>query len=118
MKTLFKIVVAGVILTACFQAARYAVNNFQFEDAVQQQLMFETRASDSEVVNTVMRIAKEYAIELKEDDISVRMVGQDRVVDMPYTVMVDLLPGFFDYPWTFTPKAQTRLLTGIAPSNR
>lgn len=118
MKTLFKIIVALVLLTGCFQAARYAVNNFQFEDAVQQQLMFETRASDADVVNTVLRIAKEYAIELKEDDISVRMVGQDRVVDMPYTVMVDLLPGFFEYPWTFTPRSQTRMLTGIAPPPR
>ena len=43
------------------------------------------------------------------------MVGQDRVVDMPYTVNVALLPGVFAYPWTFTPKASTRMLTGIAP---
>ena len=86
MKTIFKIVVTLVLLTCCFQAARYALNNFQFEDAVQQRLLFDTRASDTEVVTTVLRIAREYAIVLKEDDISVQMIGQDRVVDMPYTV--------------------------------
>lgn len=118
MKAIFKIVVALVILTACFQASRYALNNYQFEDAVQQRLLFDTRASDAEVVTTVMRIAREYSIDLKEDDISVRMIGLDRVVDMPYTVTVDLLPGLFQYPWTFTPKSTTRMLTGIAPTNR
>ena len=115
MKTFFKIGVTLVILTACFQAARYSLNNFQFEDAVQQRLLFDTRASEPEVVKTVLAIAQEYAIVIPEDDVSVRMIGQDRVVDMPYTVDVELLPGIFNYPWTFTPKASTRMLTGIAP---
>ena len=115
MTTIIKIVVTLVLLTCCFQAARYSMNNFQFEDAVQQRLLFDTRASEADVVKTVLAIAQEYSIVLKEDDISVRMVGQDRVVDMPYTVQVDLLPGMFEYPWTFTPKASTRMLTGIAP---
>lgn len=114
MKTIIKIVITLVIVTATFQASRYAFNDFQFEDAVQQRLLFDTRASDPEIVTAVMRIAGEYAIPLKEDDITVQMIGQDRVVDFPYTVRVDLLPGIFEYPWTFTPKASTRLLTGIS----
>ena len=119
MKTIVKLVIAVLVLTCCFQAARYALNNFQFEDAVQQRLLFDTRATDAEVVNTVLRIAREHSIvELKEDDVSVQMIGQDRVVDMPYTVTIPLLPGVWEYPWQFTPKASTRLLTGISPSNR
>ena len=50
MKTIIKIVITLVVITCCFQAARYALNNFQFEDAVQQRLLFDTRASDTEVV--------------------------------------------------------------------
>ncbi len=119
MATIIKIVLTLLVLTCCFQAARYALNNFQFEDAVQQRLLFDTRASDAEVVNTVLRIAREYSIpELKADDISVQMIGQDRVVDMPYTVTIPLLPGVWAYPWQFTPKASTRLLSGISPPNR
>ncbi len=98
MKTIIKIVMTLLVLTACFQAARYALNNFQFEDAVQQRLLFDTRASDTEVVNTVLRIAREYSIVIKEDDVSVQMIGQDRVVDMPYTVTIPLLPGIFGVP--------------------
>jgi len=118
MKTIIKIVITLVILTGCFQAARYALNNFQFEDAVQQRLLFDTRASDAEVVATVMRISREYSIVIREEDISVEMVGMDRVVDMPYTVTIPLLPGLFEYPWRFTPKASTRLISGISGPNR
>jgi hypothetical protein len=118
MKTLFKIVITLVILTACFQAARYYFNNFQFEDAAQQRLLFETRASDSEVVNIVLKLANEYALPLQPDDISVRMVGQDRVVEMEYTEKVPLIPGVFSYPWKFTPRASTRMLSGISGPTR
>jgi hypothetical protein len=118
MKTIIKIVITLVVLTACFQAARYALNNFQFEDAVQQRLLFDTKASDAEVVTTVLRIAREYSIVIEEDDVDVQMVGMDRVVDMPYTVTIPLLPGIWDYPWRFTPKASTRMLTGISGPNR
>ena len=114
MKTIIKIVIAIAILTACFQAARVALNNFQFEDAAQQRLLFDTRASDTEVVNIVMKLANEYAIPLKDDNITVSTVGQDRIVEMNYTLDVELLPGLFKYPWTFTPRTSTRLLTGIS----
>jgi hypothetical protein len=114
MKTLFKIAITLVIVTACFQAARYYFNNFQFEDAAQQRLLFETRASDAEVVNIVLKLAGEYALPLSANDISVRMVGQDRVVEMEYTENVPLIPGVFTYPWKFTPRTSTRMLSGIS----
>jgi hypothetical protein len=114
MKTIIKIVVTLVILTACFQAARYYFNNFQFEDAAQQRLLFETRASDGEVVDILMRLANEYQLPLKEDDIAIRVQGQDRIVEMEYTESVPLLPGFFSYPWKFTPRTSTRMLTGVS----
>ena len=114
MKTIIKLVIAGVIITSCFQAARWSLNNFQFEDAVQQRLLFDARASEEEVVNIALKIANEYQIPLRESDISVQVLGQDRIVEMKYTAVVPLVPGVFTYPWTFTPRATTRLLTGPA----
>ncbi len=116
MKTLFKLLVTLAILTACFQAGRYYLNNFQFEDAAQQRLLFETRATDAEVVGIVLKLAEEYQLPLNEEDISVRMIGQDRVVEMEYVENVPLLPGFFTYPWRFSPKTSTRFLN--APPSR
>ncbi len=114
MKTLFKLGITLAILTMCFQAARYYLNNFQFEDAAQQRLLFETRASDADVVNIVMKLANEYQLPLQPDDVKVRMIGQDRVVEMEYVENVPLIPGVFTYPWTFTPRTSTRMLQGIS----
>jgi hypothetical protein len=114
MKTLVKIAVTIAILTACFNAGRYYLNNFQFEDAAQQRLLFETRANDSEVVTIVLKIANEYQIPLTADDISVRMIGTDRVVEMEYEEKVPLLPGIYSHPWKFTPRTSTKMLSGIS----
>ena len=118
MKTIVKIVVTFAVLTACFQAGRYYLNNFQFEDAAQQRLLFETRANDAEVVNIVLKIANEYQIPLTADDVSVRMVGQDRIVEMNYQEKVPLLPGIYSHTWKFTPRASTKMLSGISGPNR
>ena len=114
MKTLVKLLATLAILTACFNGARYYLNNFQFEDAAQQRLLFETRASDSEIVNIVLKIANEYQIPLQADNISVRMVGTDRIVEMEYVERVPLLPGIYTHPWTFTPRTSTKMLMGIS----
>jgi hypothetical protein len=114
MKTIVKIAVTIAILTACFNAGRYYLNNFQFEDAAQQRLLFETRANDSEVVTIVLKIANEYQIPLTADDISVRMIGTDRVVEMEYEEQVPLLPGIYSHTWKFTPRTSTKMLSGIS----
>lgn len=112
MKTIIKIVIVLVLLTACFNAARAALNNFQFEDAAQQRLLFESRATDEEVVAIVMRIAREYDIPLEAGNIDVRRTAQDRIVNITYTTDVMLVPGIYSWPWTFTPRTSTRMLSG------
>ena len=114
MKTIVKIVATIAILTACFNAGRYYLNNFQFEDAAQQRLLFETRASDEDVVNIVLKIANEYQIPLTADDIKVQMRGQDRIVEMEYDEKVPLLPGIYSHTWRFTPRTSTKMLSGIS----
>lgn len=112
MKAIIKILVAIVVLTACFNAGRAAWNNFQFEDATQQALLFDVRADDNEVVDICMKIAREYDVPLSEDGIVVRRTSQDRIVEMTYSTDVVLIPGVYSQPWTFTPRASTRILTG------
>ena len=112
MKTILKIVVSLFILTACFNAARVALNNYAFEDAVHEGLLFDQRATDSEIVDMVMKLANEYLIPIDPKDITVRQVGQDVIVDMSYTQNVVLVPGVFQRDWTFTPSTSTKMLVG------
>lgn len=112
MKTIIKIVVAVLVITACFNASRVAMTNYQFEDAVHQGLIFDGRASDAEIVEMINKLALAYDIPITADDIHIRQIGQDVVVDMSYTKNVVLVPGVFARDWTFNPSASTRILSG------
>jgi hypothetical protein len=112
MKTIFKIVVGLGVITACFNASRAALSDYQFQDAVHEALLFNPRAAAPDIIDTVMKLAREYEIPLDEDGIDVRMVGQDVRVDMSYTENVMLIPGVFSKEWTFTPSASTKILPG------
>jgi hypothetical protein len=113
MGNIIKIVLALALLTAAFNASRAALNNYQFEDAVQQGMLFDPRASDAEVEAMVMKLAGEYQIPLTPENIDVKLLGKsDVVVSMSYTDTVVLLPGIFEREWTFNPTATARILTG------
>lgn len=112
MKTIFKIVVALVVVTACFNASRAALNNYQFEDAVHEGLIFDGRASDAEIVKMITKLAAAYDIPIAPEDIHIRQVGQDVQVEMSYTRNVVLVPSVFARDWTFTPSTSTKILTG------
>ena len=112
MKTIIKIAVALFVVTACFNASRVALNNYSFEDAVHEGLLFDQRATDAEITDMVMKLANEYIIPIDPKDITVRQVGQDVIVDMSYTVNVVLVPGVFQRDWTFNPSTSTKMLVG------
>jgi hypothetical protein len=112
MKTIIKIVIAILVVVTCFNASRAILNNSQFEDAVHESLLFDPRASDAEIVAFVTKTAAQFDVPLDSEDISIRQVGQDVIVDMSYTQNVVLVPGMFARDWNFTPSASARILTG------
>ena len=110
MKTIIKIVVSLFVITCMFNAGRSAVNNYSFEDAVHEGLLFEPNANDEKIVDMVMKLAREYDVPLDPNDIQIRSRGQDLSVNMSYTETVVLVPGVFEREWTFEPSTSTRLL--------
>ena len=113
MKTIIKIVIALALLAACFNAGMASFNNYQFEDAVHEGLLFNPRASEPEIVKMVLKAANEYNIPMDAENITVQTVAQDVHVDMKYTTNVVLVPGVYATDWTFTPKTSTRVLLGV-----
>jgi len=112
MKAIVKIVLSLAVVVACFNAARAASNDFQFQDAVHAGLLFDSRASDEAIVEMVMKLASDYEIPLAAEDIDVRRVHSDLIVDMAYVSNVVLIPGIYAQDWTFTPSTSTRVLAG------
>lgn len=110
MKTIIKIVVSLFLITCMFNAGRAAVNNYSFEDAIHEGLLFEPNANDEKIVDMVMKLAREYDVPLDPNDIQISNHGQDLMVSMSYTDTVVLVPGVFQRDWTFEPSTSTRLL--------
>jgi hypothetical protein len=113
MKTIIKLVVAGAILLASFNAGMASFNNYQFEDAVHEGLLFNPRASQADIVKMVLKTANEYRIPIDADGVDVSTVYTDVHVNMTYTTNVVLIPGVYATDWTFSPKASTRVLAGV-----
>jgi hypothetical protein len=111
MKTIIKVVVALVLVIAMFNAGRAAFNNYSFEDAVHEGLLFDPAATDEKLVDMVMKLAREYEIPMEAGDIKITSRGSDLMINMSYTDTVVLVPGIFEREWTFTPSTSTRLLT-------
>jgi hypothetical protein len=111
MKTIIKIVVALVLVIAMFNAGRAAFNNYAFEDAVHEGLLFDPGATDEKLVDMVMKLAREYEIPMEAGDIKINSRGSDLIINMSYTDTVVLVPGILEREWTFTPSTSTRLLT-------
>lgn len=110
MKTIIKIVVALMLLTAAFNASRAALFSYQFQDAVHDQLVFNPRATDEQIVEEILKIANQMGVPIEEENIAIRPVGLDLNVDMSYTTNVVLVPGVYSRDWTFTPSTSTRML--------
>ena len=111
MKTILKIVVAVLVVTVMFNAARAAFNNYAFEDAVHEGLLFEPGATDEKLVDMVMKLSREYAIPMEADDVKISSRGSDLIISMSYTDTVVLIPGVFERDWTFTPSTSTRIFS-------
>lgn len=112
MKALVKIVIGAVVVVACVNAARAAFADYQFTDSVHEALLFDTNASEDEVVGMVVKLADEQAIPLTAEDVKVRWVGPELHVDMSYTTNVVLVPGVYARDWTFSPTTSVRRLAG------
>jgi hypothetical protein len=110
MTTIIKLVLALALLTAAFQGARATMSNYQFEDAVQQALLFSPNASDAEMVEKVTELADDYGLPVEADDIVISERASDRIIEVSYTTPVQFIPGVITRPITFNPSASVRLL--------
>lgn len=114
MKAIIKIVLAIVVVVGAVNAARAAFNDYQFQDAVHESLLFNPRQSDAEIVAMVTKLADQYNIPVAEEDIAIERRNTDLRVDFPYTTNVVLIPGVFAKDWTFSPSASTRFFAGVS----
>src|SRR5262245_30692553 len=96
MKTLFKLVIAILLLNAAIRGGLAMYQYYQFKDAAQQAVLFGQRADPEEIQATIAAKATELSVPLRADDIKVSRDGQRTVAEGYYVQPVQFCP---NYPW-------------------
>jgi hypothetical protein len=118
MKTIFKLAVAAVLLTATVQAGRVAIRHYSFVDALQESLLFAGSRTEAELEDRVLEIARDYGVPLDAANLNVRREPFLVVVSATYTDDVHLLPGVYKHTWPFDASVSVRLLEDTRPRTR
>ncbi len=99
MSTFIKLVITALILNACFQGGRSAWAFYQFQDSVQQAVLFSTTQTPEQLKGRIAAIAREQQIELEPASFTVAYMATQARIKASYVDDVALLPGGRPYKW-------------------
>ena len=100
MKTIFKLVVAALVINFCWRAGSAAFQYYRFTDEVQQTVLFGARKSDAQLKSAVTEIARKMQLPLAPESISVHRDDNHIFVDTLYTERIQIVPTYY-YPYEF-----------------
>ena len=101
MKTLFKLVIAILVLNAAVRGALSMWQYYQFKDAAQQVVLFGQRADPEEIQANIVAKATEMSVPIRADDIKVSRDGARTVAEGFYIQRVQFFPNY-PYPVKFS----------------
>src|SRR5262245_6360954 len=96
MKTLFKLVIAILVLNGAVRGGLAMWQYYQFKDAAQQVVLFGQRADPDEIQANIVAKATELSVPVRLDDIKVSRDGQRTTAEGSYVQPVQFFP---NYPW-------------------
>ena len=111
MGKLIKFAIVAVVLYATWQAAVVQWHHFRFEDAVKQIAEFGPDKEEDVIKAQVLEAGRREELGLDPDHVGVRKNGDHVFIDVTYTHVVRLLPGY-TYPWAFSVKAEGYFIQG------
>src|SRR5262245_11947827 len=100
MKTLVKLALAALILHGTLRAMNVYWRYYQFRDGVQHSAQFSGQRSEAEVQAQIMDLAKQLAVPVAAENVTIRRLPTRTQIDADYTDQVQLLPTKY-CPWHF-----------------
>jgi hypothetical protein len=92
VKTLVKLLIAALIVNACYRVGVTYWEYYEFEDAIEKTIQFSGRSTPEQLTTAVMDLARERSIPLDESGVTVSRVNRQIVVDASYERHVDVAP--------------------------
>ncbi len=109
MKTIVKLVIAALVVHACWRATAAYWRFYQLQDGMQAVAVGSNNKSDAEVQSRVVALAQEQGIALEPERVIVTRDAYRTKIDASYQDRIEFIPTRF-YPWEF--KAHVDALTG------
>lgn len=100
MATFIKLVIAAFVVNACVQLGLSAWTFFQFQDAVQQAVLFSTNQTAEQLKGRVSEIARDMQLPIDPQSLSVSYQHVQARITATYVDDVPLVPGGYQYKWT------------------
>jgi hypothetical protein len=92
IKTIFKVVVALIVLNAVFRTGVVAWDYYELRDEAQQLVVFGAGMSSVDLHNRILIKARELQVPLQSEDLTVRRDGQRTIVEARYTQPIEYFP--------------------------
>jgi hypothetical protein len=100
MKTIIKIVIAALIINACWRGGAAVLRYYRFKDEVQQTALFGSSKSESELQNSVFETARRMQLPLVPESVSVHRTENHTFINAAYTEQIQLVPTYY-FPYQF-----------------
>ena len=101
MKTLFKLVIAILVLNASVRGGLAMWQYYQFKDGAQQVVLFGQRADPEEIQANILARATALGVTMTLDDIKISRDGTRTIAEGSYIQPVQFLPSYA-YPVKFS----------------
>jgi hypothetical protein len=116
MKLLIKLVIAALVINACWRASVVTLRYFQFKDECQQLALFGAQKSEADLQKRMVQTANDMGLPIAPENITVRRTENHTLVDATYTERVEIVPTYI-YPYEFRLNLDV-LTLGSAPTPR
>jgi hypothetical protein len=111
LKTIIQLLIAALVVNGCVRLGGASWRNYQFKDAVEQELRFGAQSTTSDLHTRIVQLAEDYEIALEYDGVVVERRGQETLVSASYTEPIALVPGFYTREQLFEIDVRVRALT-------
>jgi hypothetical protein len=101
LKTIIRLLVAALVIHACYRGAEATWRYYSFKDDVEQEARFGAKTSTSELQQRILTIADERGIEIDPADIVITKEGLDVTVAAAYYDYVEVLPRLYTHEQLF-----------------
>lgn len=111
MKLVLKLAIVALLLHAILRAGLASWKQYQFKDAIEEELIFaDQRLTDEVLHGRIVEIANKYDVPIESDALEVSRQGYWTRVSAIYSEQVKLVPRFYEPVWRFDASVEVRAL--------